>query len=125
MSAADDTREFFKVCDERLKRIVELEALLAATEAERDEARTQLADYANVSGEQYDYDTLLFKYGEKSRALREYEGYARDLRAREAALRVSLSDARDQLQRGVPIGIEMAEKIIDAALAAASPEGEK
>ena len=33
-----------------------------------------------------------------------------------ARLRVSLSDARDQLQRGVPIGIEMAEKIIDAAL---------
>jgi DNA repair ATPase RecN len=62
-----------------------------AAEAERDEARTQLADYANVTGEQYDYDTLLAKYGEKCRDLREYQGYARDLRVRAEAAKARVA----------------------------------
>ena len=46
--------------------------------------------------------------------------FARDLEV--ARLRYAVSDARDQLQRGIPIGVEMAASILSAALAAPGTE---
>jgi len=41
--------------------------------------------------------------------------FAHDLEV--ARLRYAVSDARDQLQRGIPIGVEMAASILSAVLA--------
>lgn len=72
-------------------------AALAALEAELAEAKAALSDYATVSGEQYDYDTLLLKYGEKSRDLREYQQYARDSRGRAEAAEAERDEAQARL----------------------------
>lgn len=69
--------------------VLVLDAALTAAEAE-------LADYRHVSGEQFDYDTLLFKYGEKARDVREYQGYARDLRARVTSLEAAMEQVKAQ-----------------------------
>ncbi len=80
-------------------------AIELALVAERNEARKALADYADVSGEQFDYDTLLSKYGEKARDVREYQGYARDLRARVTELEAAITEyLSDGTAGGDPIG---------------------
>lgn len=105
-----------EACDYQLSGI----AALAALVAERDDYQSDfeseqrrcamlqrdLDALKDVNGEQYDYDTLLYEYGEKCRTLREYQDYAKGNKARaEAAearvaeLEAELADYRDGYRR--------------------------
>lgn len=92
-------------------------------------AEAALADYKDVSGEQYDYDTLLFKYGEKARDLRECQGYARDLRARAEAAEaraVAAEAERDEAWRVSEYRRTAAKKHMNALDAGQdAPEGKQ